>query len=515
MTDTTTRTESRIHRGAAEAGAPRLTALPGVAHEDTAPQRVLEVERYDTPDHRLAAAGIALALHRGDDEQGYWLLELPDGDSAEQLRVALAPDAPPNPEVPGELTELVRGVARKDPLHPVGRVRRVRTETRLRGDGERALGTVVHDHVTIATQGRSTQGVAWTEVEPRDVADDGLGAALRQRFAEAGLRPATSAAEAELDRLLRPVARPSRGSRGGGKRGKPGSAGAALTEYLAAHVERIAAEDLRVRRGEPDAVHQLRVAARRVRSALQAYRRLLDRDRTEPLVDGLRELGRALAPARDAEVLHERIRTSLADLEPELRLGPVQAQVTRHYARVEAEAAAAVLATLDGEAYARLRTALDDLVQRPPLTKRAARPARKELPAHVGRTARRLDRAVTTAVDPGRPDDERDVAVHSARKAGKRLRYATEVARPAIGKDAKRFAKSLKGLQKALGEHQDTVVARDALRELGALAHADGENGFAFGVLHGRDTARAARIEEDLPQMWAEAWQRRNRRWLR
>jgi CHAD domain-containing protein len=105
--------------------------------------------------------------------------------------------------------------------------------------------------------------------------------------------------------------------------------------------------------------------------------------------------------------------------------------------------------------------------------------------------------------------------VHSARKAGKRLRYATEVAVPAVGKDATRFAKSLKGFQKALGEHQDTVVARAALRELGALAHADGENGFAFGVLHGRDAARAARIEEDLPQLWADAWQRRNRRWLR
>jgi CHAD domain-containing protein len=511
MTDTTTRTESRIHRGAAEAGAPRLTALPGVARADAAPQRVLEVERYDTPDRRLAAAGIALALHRGDGEPGYWHLELPDGDSAEQLRVALAPDAPPNPDVPGELAELVRGVARKDPLHPVGRVRRVRTATRLLGDDDRALGSVVHDHVTIATQGRSTEVVAWTEAEPSDVADDALAAELRQRFAEAGLRPATSAAEAELDRLLRPAPRPSRPPRGG----KRGSAGAALTDYLATHVERIAAEDLRVRRGEPDAVHQLRVASRRIRSALQAYRRLLDRDRAEPLVDGLRELGRALAPARDAEVLHERIRASLAGLEPELLLGPVQAQVTRHYARVEAEAAAAVLATLDGEPYARLRTALDDLVQRPPLTKRAARPARKELPAHVARAARRLDRAVTTAVDPGRSDDERDVAVHAARKAGKRLRYATEVARPEVGKDAKRFAKSLKGFQKALGEHQDTVVARDALRELGALAHADGENGFAFGVLHGRDAARAARIEEDLPQLWSEAWTRRNRRWLR
>jgi CHAD domain-containing protein len=181
---------------------------------------------------------------------------------------------------------------------------------------------------------------------------------------------------------------------------------------------------------------------------------------------------------------------------------------------VEGEAAAAVLSALDGDAYARLRSDLDDLLQDPPLTKRAARPARKELPAHVARAARRLARAVDVAVDPNAAAHDRDIAVHEARKAGKRLRYATEVARPAVGKDAKRFAKELKGFQDALGEHQDTVVAREALRHLAVEAHGDGGNGFAFGVLYGRDAARAARIEEELPDLWAQAWRRRNRRWL-
>jgi len=262
-------------------------------------------------------------------------------------------------------------------------------------------------------------------------------------------------------------------------------------------------------------VHQLRVASRRLRSALQSYRRMLDVERTEPIIDGLREFGRALAPARDAEVLHARIRDGLAELDPELLLGPVQALVTRHYGRVEQEAAAAVLSTLDGDEYARLRRDLDELLRKPPLTDRAARKARKELPVHVARAARRLDRAVTAAVDPATPPEERDLAVHNARKAGKRLRYATEVARPAVGKDAKRFAKQMKAFQKALGEHQDTVVARGALRELAARCHESGENGFAFGVLYGRDEARAVRIEEELPLLWADAWRSRARRWLR
>lgn len=294
--------------------------------------------------------------------------------------------------------------------------------------------------------------------------------------------------------------------------GKPGSAGAVLLAYLTEHVDRLAAEERRARADEPDAVHQLRVNARRLRSALQAYRPLLDRERTEPLVDALREFGRRMAPARDGEVLEERIGSGLAELPPELRLGPVQALATRHFARVGADARAGVLAELDGEHFARLRARLEDLLVDPPLTKRARRPARRELPAVVRRTARRLARAVETATDPDA--EHRDEAVHAARKAAKRLRYATDVATPAVGKSATRFASGLKAFQKALGEHQDTVVARGVLRELAAQAHGAGENGFAFGVLYARDEARAARIEEELPALWAQAWTKKNRKWL-
>ncbi|MDN5931973.1 MAG: CHAD domain-containing protein [Pseudonocardia sp.] len=125
---------------------------------------------------------------------------------------------------------------------------------------------------------------------------------------------------------------------------------------------------------------------------------------------------------------------------------------------------------------------------------KAAR-ARKGLRAGVDRSTRRLDRAVTAATDPRTPPAEPAAAVHAARKAGKRLRYATEVAgtKP----------RHLKAFQKALGEHQDTVVSRAALRELGAAAHATGENGFSFGILLGLDAARAEQIERELPRLWA------------
>jgi CHAD domain-containing protein len=463
------RTDQRF-RGAADVGAPRLAGLPGVRRTEPVREEVREVERFDTDDRRLAAAGVVLE-RRADG----WHLDL--GDDRLHL-------PPAGADVPEDLAALLRGTVRDRVLRPVGRSRAVRTVTALVGDTG-VVAEIALDQVTVATLGASTEVLAWTEAHlPADLAAP-LRDAVAARFADDGLRPGGRSAAAELDRLLAPAPR-------GTPAGK-GTAGAAVLTYLAEQADRLAAEDRRVRRDEPDAVHQMRVASRRMRSALQAYKALFAAGRVEPVIDGLRELGRVLAPARDAEVLRERITAGLAALPPELRLGAVEAFTVRHFARVESEARAAVLTELDGDRYAALRSALDALLADPPLAARAGRKARRELAAHVDRTGRRLDRALRDAHD--------DDAVHAARKAGKRLRYATEVAAPVLGKRATRRTRALKDLQEALGEHQDTVVARAALREFGAAAHLAGENGFSFGILHGRDTERAAQIERTLPAL--------------
>lgn len=44
----------------------------------------------------------------------------------------------------------------------------------------------------------------------------------------------------------------------------------------------------------------------------------------------------------------------------------------------------------------------------------------------------------------------------------------------------------MKSLQTLLGDHQDSVMVRGALRELATEAHEAGENAFTYGVLYGR-----------------------------
>ena len=91
---------------------------------------MLEIERYDTDDLRLAAAGIVLAVRR-DAQPTRWELRTPG--ETEPLRMPAGDDAGVRLPVPAEIAELVRGAARGRKVRPVGRVRTSRTEHRLLG----------------------------------------------------------------------------------------------------------------------------------------------------------------------------------------------------------------------------------------------------------------------------------------------------------------------------------------------------------------------------------------------
>ncbi|MEU1024161.1 CHAD domain-containing protein, partial [Streptomyces sp. NPDC005904] len=122
------------------------------------------------------------------------------------------------------------------------------------------------------------------------------------------------------------------------------------------------------------------------------------------------------------------------------------------------------------------------------------------------RLAARVEHALALA-----PGQERDRALHAARKAAKRARYAGEAAVPALGRPAQRFAKRMKAVQSVLGDHQDSVVAREALRALAVQAHLAGESAFTWGLLFGQEEAAATDSERALPGAWAEASRRRTR----
>jgi CHAD domain-containing protein len=244
----------------------------------------------------------------------------------------------------------------------------------------------------------------------------------------------------------------------------------------------------------------MRIAARRIRSALTTTRPLFE-EAPEQLREELRWLGQVLSPARDAQVVRERLETAL-DAEPrELVLGPVRARLSRELNREYQQAIADVRAALDSERYFRLLDALDDLVADLAMLPTAGAPARPIMGDLVRRDAKRLHRAVQAVAESDA--DSHDSTLHEARKKAKRLRYAAELAAQAGGGRAEKLAERAKAVQEALGQHQDTVVARRRLRQLGAQAYLHGENGFTFGLLHGLERLRAEHAEQEFRDAWA------------
>jgi CHAD domain-containing protein len=264
---------------------------------------------------------------------------------------------------------------------------------------------------------------------------------------------------------------------------RPGTAGAVVAAHLTEHLQRLLELDDAVRADEPDAVHQMRVATRRLRSAMATFRPTLARTVTDPFRDELKWLGSELGPVRDAEVQRDRLRDRARALDPDLLLGPVLDRIDTELHRRHETAHEHLLVALEDDRYRDLRATAITFIGAPPLDGIADRSERR-LAEQVEKACRRVERAAAAA-DPEVTDHAGIVALHELRKAAKRARYAGEAVAGTFGKRAARLAQRMEDLQEALGEHQDSVDARATLRQLGVTAHLSGENGFSFGVLHG------------------------------
>lgn len=289
--------------------------------------------------------------------------------------------------------------------------------------------------------------------------------------------------------------------------------GSVFAAYLSQHLTRLLEQDALQRSGAQMSVHQMRVAARRMRSALATYRPVLAGDTPAALTDELRWLGGVLAPARDAQVLQARLDGLLRE-EPALVRGPVSQRIDSELGAWARDGRAAAQVALGGDRYARLLSGLGVLVDSPPFAEAAARPARKLLPKLLGSDLARVHRRHRVWE---RTDDPalKEHHLHQVRKAAKRLRYAAESAAPVLGERAQRLAELAEALQELLGDHQDTVVARSVLLEIAAHAQEAGEDTFTFGRLHALESARADSIVAAYPAVLAELPSGDLRAWLR
>lgn len=490
---TTHREIERKYEATPSTELPSLSVL--VDAEPAAQEQELRATYLDTADLRLAGARITLRYRSGDDVTG-WHLKLPAGkDTRDEIQVRTGVLDEPGPP-PAELAELLRSITRGAPLEPVAELRTSRRVLRWTDAGGGDLLEVTDDQVSSRVLPDGPEN-AWREIEV-ELGAQGDPRLLKKADAvlrKSGVRPSSSSsklARALGDRVPRPP-EPARGARS--------TAGEVILAYLRGQAAAIRRYDVEVRRDSDDAVHQLRVATRRARSALQAYGTLIDREQTRRLTDELAWLAGVAGEARDLEVLRDRFATAIDAQPVENVLGPVRARLTVWFAPREAAARARLLEALDGTRYLELLDALDALIADPPFTPRAAEPARRELPRQLTRSFRRMQKHMDRA--DALTGAGRDVELHEARKAAKRLRYAAEAAEPALGsRNAGSLISHTKQAQEVLGEHQDAVVAAPVLREIAIAASGGGESAFTWGVLYGLETC-AGVDEAALAPAWA------------
>ncbi|MGH3844846.1 MAG: CHAD domain-containing protein [Pseudonocardiaceae bacterium] len=487
---------------------PDPAELPGLATGAAPQEQHLEAVYFDTPDLRLVRAGVTLRRRAGGSDPG-WHLKLPVGkDSRDELRM---PARSSRRQPPAALVELTRVHSRGAALAPVAQLNTRRRRWVLTDADGHPLAELVEDRVSAHTMGEQTRALSWREVEVElaEHGDVNLLNRIGRWLLHAGAR--RSGSPSKLGRLL---AEELQTSRAAPRPASPSSAGGVVLAYLTTQAEQLRSYDPLVRRDAPDAVHQMRVAGRRMRSALQAFGQLIDRDQTRALTAELKWISGELSGARDAEVMAQRCATILAGLPDELVLGPVAAALTRSFERRQADARDVALTALNSDRYLALHDAIDALLADPPLTRAATRSGRRELPKSAARAYPRVASRMDDALS--QPSGaQRDLALHEARKATKRLRYTTEAITPTLGKSARRSQRPLKKVQKLLGSHQDTVVSRPVLRELAGKAHLDGGNGFTYGLMHAVEAARAARAERDLPAAWRHMLKPKNITWLK
>ena len=469
-------------------------AIAPVAVVDPQPTRTMTAVYHDTDDLRLFRWGVTLRRREGGPDEG-WHMKLPVTGEGEGVRdeIRLPLDAGPVGEVPAALTSIVTALAREEPLVPVATLRTERTPHLLLDSEHTPQVELVDDTVSIldgdhvAARFRELEAEALTEdgIEVLDdvvlfLTDHGAVPGGTSKAAHA-LGPRASASPDVVEREAP---------------GPDGPAGDAVRAHLAKHVRRFLLQDVRVRRDLPDSVHQMRVAARRLRSGLKVFGPLVDEAWSDHLRGELGWIAGELGRVRDTEVMLANLLRHSCDLPDEQAAAATDA-LERILSAELATARQQALLAMQSPRHLALLIDLVDAVHRPRLTPEAERPCREVLVPLMDRSWRRLRKRVRKldVATPAHP-------WHLARIDAKKARYSAELLTPVFGDPARTIASALEDVTELLGDHQDCHVAQTELVSLSRRGDVTGAEGFAFGLLHVAEEAREHQLRERFAGVW-------------
>jgi len=505
---------------------PTFTSVEGIENVSVDETVTLEAVYYDTDGFDLLRRRHIVRRREGGGDEG-WHIKRPAAEGRTELHWPLDVDSASGEAgaieggsaqtVPDSVLEPVRAIVRDRILSPIARISTRRTATHLLAAGGEAVAEFADDLVT-ASDVRGGAVRAWREWEmellpgapdseqERTALLDALEVAVLAEAATVSSSPAKIAralGQTSLAELLPETAAAPLTSKS--------PAADVIIEALRQLVEQLEQLDPEARADQPDAVHRMRSTVRRLRSVLAAYRRLFDAQRVASLRDQLRSLGAVLGTARDAEVRAQLADDELAEIghrvDDASRRRLVEGALEEYR-----QAHAAALRMLSSASYYRLFDALDEFVANPPLSERGEKRqsikvvAAKVIASELARLRKRAGAAAFAGASGsgGAVDARGDHALHSARKAARRLRFAADAVSQGgtavLGKKYRHIAREAERVQDALGDHRDSALFVEHLLRTSNRAHAAGENTFVYGAMSVRAQHRGAAALNESPK---------------
>ena len=437
------------------------------------PQPTLEIfdTYFDTDDWRIHRAGFALRIRSesGKAEVTLKSLRSNSAEFADRRELSEALEGTQSESIvhsTGPVGTRVHAVSGAHPLQPLFAVHTSRQRYAVHApNDDKTLGEIALDETVIARpDGQPQTSIQRVEVEALTDAHEPLQTLVKTLRASCSLEPVSDSKYAQgLKSVgLAPVAAPELIP-------TVVDASMRMDEVALANLRRYLStwhqHEPGARLGdEPEELHDLRVAVRRLDAILRQFAAYLPASlvRIRPT---LKKILVALGEARDLDV-------ALLELDAFSRGLPepdrVHIEPLRQHLRSERERARAkMLSVLDSSAVQKVLEKLTQVLTQPPGT--ALEKSETPVPAlsAVPELVRVRYRKVRKLANRLMPDSSTE-AYHCARGRLKKLRYALEAVAAILGKPATDMLRALRRWQEKLGTQQDADVAGRRLRALAA-----------------------------------------------